>query len=356
MAVLDLARELVKIPSHDDETAAGDFIEDWLRSETDGTVTRDEHGNVIARRGSGRSLAVVGHHDVVPPSDNQLQSPDQYQVDVRDDRLYGRGAADMKGAVAAAMIAFRDAAPADELIFASFVGEELGGTGARGAIEAGFSPDVAIVGEGTTGYSAPGVTDIAPAHRGRRGSVLTATGSVAHASEPDEGINAIYRATDAIDVVRELTPGQAEVLNQEISGSLVVTKIEGGEAWNQIPGTCQVTIDERTVPGARANLERVESIEGVEWTIEQDLPPMRCENESFRQAVLTAATAHQRGEPELVIKPHATDAGWLSKAGVDCIVCGPAEIGEAHTANESVSIEVLDRCEQIYRLVAETWP
>ena len=67
-----LTSGLVEIPSHEDETAAGDRIEEWLRTETDGTVERDRHGNVIARRGSGDpSLALVGHHDVVPPDQTQ---------------------------------------------------------------------------------------------------------------------------------------------------------------------------------------------------------------------------------------------------------------------------------------------
>ena len=72
MTVADLARELVAIPSHDDPTAAGDAIEDWLRRATDAAVTRDEVGNVLARRGFGPSLALVGHHDVVPPDASQL--------------------------------------------------------------------------------------------------------------------------------------------------------------------------------------------------------------------------------------------------------------------------------------------
>ncbi|MFC6728557.1 M20/M25/M40 family metallo-hydrolase, partial [Natronoarchaeum mannanilyticum] len=60
--------------------------------------------------------------------------------------------------------------------------------------------------------------------------------------------------------------------------------------------------------------------------------------------------------PALVTKPHATDAGWLAQAGTTCVVCGPAEPGEAHTADESVSLDVLERCYELYRGVAELWP
>ncbi|WP_251342385.1 M20 family metallopeptidase [Haloplanus halophilus] len=360
--VPDLTRRLVSIPSHEDESAAGDAIESWLREETDATVERDGSGNVIARRGSGpRSLALVGHHDVVAPADEQT-SDGEYAIEERDGRLYGRGTADMKGSLAAAMVAFRDADlgspdapadPVDELVFASFVGEEEGGVGARAAIDDGFRPDYAVVGEGSTGYSAPGVTDVAVAHKGRRGSTIHASGESAHASEPEAGENAVYRACDAVDVVRDLDVPETTVLGQELRGSVAVTEIEGGSAWNVIPEACEATVDERTVPGERVALERVESVAGVEWRVDQDLPPMACDDAAFAETVLAAATDAQDGTPERVAKPHATDAGWLAAAGTTCVVCGAAEPGEAHTATESADVEVLDRCERLYRRVAE---
>ncbi len=355
MGTRELTRELVSIPSHTDETAAGDFIERWLRDQTDARVERDDNGNVIARRNedAATSVALVGHHDVVPPDETQLDG-EEYVLEERDGRLYGRGSADMKGAVAAAMTAFRDASGLDcELVFVSFVGEEQGGIGARAAIEDGFAPDYAIVGEGTTGYSAAGVTDVAVAHKGRRGSTIRAEGTAAHASEVDRGENAIYRASDAIAIVRDLEFPATTVLGHEMEGSVAVTEIEGGHAWNVIPETCEVTVDERTVPGERAPLSRVESIEGVSWEVDQDLPPMACDDAEFADGVLTAATQSQDGSPEQVVKPHATDAGWLADAGTTCLICGAAEPGEAHTAEESVSYDVVERCATIYQEAAE---
>ncbi|KAA9399908.1 M20 family peptidase [Haloarcula sp. CBA1130] len=352
-----LARDLVSIPSHDDEATAGEFIEQWLESNADARVARDDHGNVIARKGRGDdSLAFVGHHDVVPPDGSQVNADGEYVVEEREGRLYGRGTADMKGCVAAAMLAFRDADPAGELVFASFVGEEQGGVGCQAAIEDGFAPDYAVVGEGSTGYSAAGVTDVAVAHKGRRGSTIVAEGAAAHASEPGAGANAIYRATDAVDVVRDLDFPETTVLGHEMSGSVAVTEIDGGSAWNVIPERCEVTVDERTVPGERAPLDRAEAIDGVSWRVDQDLPPMACGDADFAAAVLDAATAAQDSAPEHVVKPHATDAGWLAQAGTDCVVVGAAEPGEAHTADESVSLAVLERCREVYERVAEAWP
>ncbi|MEF8812741.1 MAG: M20/M25/M40 family metallo-hydrolase [Halovenus sp.] len=356
--VAALTHDLVAIPSHEDESAAGDHVESWLRAETDATVERDTHGNVIARRGGGETqLALVGHHDVVPPDASQRAEGGGYVVTERDGRLYGRGVADMKGAVAAAMCAFRDADlppdPGYELVFVSFVGEEVGGEGARGAIDDGFVPDYAVVGEGSTGYSAPEVTDVAIAHKGRRGSTIFAEGAAAHASEPDAGENAIYRAADAVDAVRELEFPATTVLGHDVAGSVAVTEIEGGSAWNVIPEGCTVTVDERTVPDERANLERVADLPGVTWRVDQDLPPMACDDPAFADFLLDIASGTQDGQPEQFVKPHATDAGWLAGAGTTCLVCGASEPGEAHTADESVSIAVLERCVNIYRETAE---
>jgi len=379
--LVDLTERLVAIPSHEDATAAGDAVESWLRAETDARVERDAVGNVLAYReppgGSGRvggdeTLALVGHHDVVPPAEQQTVgegTDGEYVVEHRDGRLRGRGTADMKGSLAACLLAFRDATPpADRrLAFASFVGEEEGGTGARHAISEGFTPDRAVVAEGSTGYSAPGVTDVAVAHKGRRASTLVARGTAAHASEPEAGENAIYRASDAIDVVRDLDAPSATVFGESVTGSLAVTIVEGGETWNVIPERCAVTIDERTVPGDRADLGRVEeAVTGVEWSVDQDLPPMACEEAEFADAALSVAReVHDAGgresadhdpgapEPEHVSKPHATDAGWLAEAGAACLVCGAAEPGEAHTDTESVGIDVLERCRRIYRGICE---
>jgi len=361
MDVVALTEALVAIPSHEDESAAGAFVADWLREHTDAAVHTDAHGNVVAHKGSGeQSLALVGHHDVVPPDDSQVDAEGEYVVDRRESsRLYGRGTADMKGSLAAAMLAFADAAPTDrELVLASFAGEEQGGVGCQAAIEDGFAVDAAVVVEGSTGYSAPGVTDVAVAHKGRRGSTIVAEGEAAHASEVGAGENAIYRATEAVDVVRDLEFPATEVLGHKLRGSVAVTEIDGGSAWNVIPERCEATVDERTVPSGRADLEGVaDATPGVELVVDQDLPPMACGDAAFADAALDVARAIHDDlgldAPEHVTKPHATDAGWLAQAGTDCLVCGASEPGEAHTDTESASLDVLDRCYRIYAGIAE---
>ena len=82
---------------------------------------------------------------------------------------------------------------------------------------------------------------------------------------------------------------------------------------------------------------------------------MACEDAAFAECVLSAAADAQGGTPEQVVKPHATDAGWLSQTGTECVVVGAAEPGEAHTGTESVSLAVLSRCYETYRGVTASW-
>ena len=354
--VEDLTRRLVEIPSHEDETEAGDFIEDWLCDETDAEVSveRDEAGNVLAWYGEPRT-ALVGHHDTVPPADSQTKDSIP-TVEKRDGRLYGRGTADMKGALAAAMVGFRDAST-DGAAFASFVGEESGGIGAKYATSHGFVPDRAVVTEGSAGYSSSGAFDVAVAHRGRRELRVVARGEAKHAGEADDESNAVYTAVDSINRIRryesptvEVNAGDEDTVF-EVEGSLTVTGIEGrGEATNVVPSRCGFVVDERTVPNAPPyDLDELEA----EASVVDEMPPMECDDPEFARTVREAARSTGTGTSEFVVKPHATDAGWLAQAGSSCVVCGPAERGEAHTDDESVPVDALVRAERVYRRVLE---
>jgi acetylornithine deacetylase len=89
----------------------------------------------------------------------------------------------------------------------------------------------------------------------------------------------------------------------------------------------------------------------IESEVVDEMPPMECDNIGFARAVRDAA--REDTASELVVKPHATDAGWLAEAGSSCVICGPAEQGEAHTDSESVSVEALERAEGTYRRLLE---
>ncbi len=354
--VVELARELVAIPSHEDPSAVGAFIERWLRAETAAEVTRDEVGNVFARLGDDPDrLALVGHHDVVPPDEDQVDSEGVPTTAVRDGRLYGRGSADMKGAVAAMLLAVRDVPSGSDLVVASFVGEETGGVGARHAVESGFRPDRAVIGEGSAGYATPGALDVVVAHRGRRGSTLEVGGEAGHASRPDVGVNAIYRAIDVIGALRDRPAPTATLAGEQLQGSLAVTGIEAGMADNVIPDRCTVTLDERTVPGHRLDIDGVIADRPwVDWEVTQDWPPMACSDDSFATAVRASVSGVQDRSVATVTKPHATDASWLAEAGTATVVVGPAERDEAHTADESVDVDLLETARDAYIEIARS--
>ncbi len=339
--VESLTRRLVEIPSHEDEEECGDEIESWLRRETDAEVDRDDVGNVFARRGEPR-FALVGHHDTVPPAEQQVDEDGRLVCERRDGRLLGRGTADMKAAVAAAMLAFRDSS-GDDVAFASFVGEEVGGVGARYAVEEGFAPERAVVLEGSAGYSSGGSVDIAVAHRGRRELELTTHGRASHAAEGSDDDNAVYLAADEVDRVRGFEPPTYTARGGRLEGGATVTMIEGGETSNVVPDRCSLVVDERTVPGGKPYTAGPQ----VDREVVDEMPAMECRDPTLVEAAVDAAGSD--GAAERVVKPHATDAGHLDRAGVECVVVGPAEKGEAHSDEESVSLDVVERCRGVYR-------
>lgn len=336
----DLVRDLVETPSYDDEADCGDLVESWLKRETDAEVEQDDAGNVFARRGDP-VFAIVGHHDTVPPADGQLDASGTPTFEVRDGRWYGRGTADMKAALAAAMTAFRDST-ADDVAFASFVGEERGGEGARHAVENGFQPRRAVVVEGSASYSEGGSVDVAVGHRGRRELHLLARGRATHAAVASDDDNAVYHAFDEVERIRSQSPGEYETAAGTLEGSVTVTGVEAQGRSNVVPDRCTLTVDERTVPGGAVYEPFYVSLEEVD-----EMPAMECDDAVLVEAALEAC--ERDGAAEKVVKPHATDAGHLDSAGVDCVVVGPAEKGEAHSDGESVSIEAVERCRGIYR-------
>lgn len=348
---VELAKQLLQIPSHDDETAVGEFIFDWCSTVPGAEVQQDNIGNIIAKKGSGETtIALVGHHDVVPPGPDQITTDNEYVLEEDSERIHCRGSADMKGSLAAAMCAFKDCDPDATVIFTSFVGEEVGGVGAQHAIENGFKPDYAIIGEGSTSYSKPGITDVVIAHRGRREHTFTATGTAMHASESQDDKNAIYNALPVLNGLKEAPSYSDSFYGQLIEGSLVATKISDADnPSNTLPHTCTITADERTIPDGTITEADLTDVPYDEWESSVEFPPMVCDEDYFGELVREAATTVQDEQSSLVSKPHATDAGWLAKNGTICVVCGAAEPGEAHTNSESVRKHVLERCKRIYQ-------
>ncbi|WGI17717.1 M20/M25/M40 family metallo-hydrolase [Methanonatronarchaeum sp. AMET-Sl] len=335
--IIEDTRKLVEIPSWRDEAEAGEFVCDLVGGEI------DEVGNVFARKGSGSpEIAFISHLDTVPPSG-------EHEVRVEGDRIYGRGAADMKGTLVSMAKAFEDAEPQGTLVFASFVGEETNAKGVKHAVKNGFQPDYAVIGEGTVGYTEEGKIDVCVAHRGRREYRVITKGRPSHASQPHLGENAIYSMMDVLKEIKELDDVKEEIFGEMVKSSSCVTQIESMGASNVVPDRCQITVDVRTTPKNMFKIEVGDKVEVV-----SDVPPMITEDEKLIQGLEKSIEFNTGYQPKRIIKPQTTDSGFLKEAGVETIVLGGAESKEPHSNNESVSIDILEDLYTIYKHFANT--
>jgi acetylornithine deacetylase/succinyl-diaminopimelate desuccinylase len=228
-------REAVETPSHEDAGAMRDLLVETLAD--GGREPRvDGAGNVLATRGSGDEHLVLNTHiDTVPPHVPYRGAEDA-------DVVWGRGACDAKGPLAALLAAFFRADVGDgRLTLAVTPDEETRQTGA-GHLTETLSADGYIVGEPTD-------LDVCTAARGQFEGTVTVHGESAHAANPESGANAIRAVAPILQAMESYdeTQGPPE---HEILGlpTLTPSMIEGGEAPNQVPAECTITFDRRSVP------------------------------------------------------------------------------------------------------------
>ncbi|HEY8176397.1 MAG TPA: ArgE/DapE family deacylase [Gemmatimonadaceae bacterium] len=320
--------------------------------------------NVVATlrgRGGGRSLMFNGHIDVVgvegmnhPPFDALEKSS----------RIYGRGACDMKGGVAAMCAAaaqLRGALKGD-LVVTAVVDEEWQSLGTRALLASGIRADSAVVTEPTR-------LAIMPAHRGFAWVEVTVHGRAAHGSRWDIGIDAIRHAglllaeLDRVDT--EDLPRHTHVLLGR--PSLHASFIEGGIGLSTYPDRCTVRIERRTIPG--------EGVEDVRREIDDACGRVRARRAEFRADVdvlftqppsdveLDAPIVRALGE---VLRAHGmsttvagmsawTDAALLNAAGIPAICFGPGDMGLAHAAEEYIEVREIQRATEVLVSLARSW-
>jgi len=367
--VLQLARDLIAAPSENpggSEDAAADVVSAFLRelgAEPE-TVTSDTgRPSVVATiGGDGRaSLAWNGHLDTVPAGSLDTWSVDPFAGEVVDGRLVGRGACDMKGAIAAALCAAAAIRRAGieldgSLTFHLVADEELAGVhGTRVLRDHGLlTQAVAVVGEPTD-------FQLALAERGGAWITATAYGAAAHGSQPDRGVNAITSMARFLLRLPEVLPDTEHPLCGRATVNAAL--IEGGSAPNVVPDRCAVDIDRRILPGETdpekvlapfhglaADLQREHPEVDVrseirEWTDAAEAPAASAIAEAVRRA-----SAAERGAP-------AADAGftgitdaryYINDAGIPTVIIGPGSLGVAHTADEWVAVEDLVTAARLY--------
>jgi acetylornithine deacetylase len=336
------------VPGGKGERELAMFVADWCADRgLDVEVIGVERPSVIATRrgsGGGRSLLLNGHLDTVGVVG--MEAPHEPRIE--DGRLYGRGAYDMKGAVAAILLAAAEASGLrGDVIVTAVADEELASIGTEAVLER-VRADAAIVVE-------PTELRLAVAHRGFVGFELETTGVAAHGSRPDLGIDAIVKMGPVLVALEELGERlQAGPRHALVGpGSLHASLIEGGQELSSYPARCVLTGERRTVPG-----ETVEQVErelgeisgGAVLRLGVSREPFETPAEHpFVELVGRAA-----GTREHVGVPFWTDAALIAGAGTPTVLYGPVGEG-AHAAVEWVDLDSLERVRDVVLRTAVEW-
>lgn len=350
-AAAELLRELVRIPSVNPDgdpgtpqTGEGEcarFLADRLArcgAETELREVLPGRPNIVARFPSDRPgkprLLFAPHTDTVSVAGMTIPP---FEGAAKDGKIWGRGASDTKGPMAAmisALEACREILPrlSHEIWFAGLMGEEAGQFGSK-ALSAQERFDFVIVGEPTglrTVYT----------HKGSAWITLRTHGKAVHASDPARGENAIVKMARAVLAIEnDVAPYLARLRDQTLgSPTISVGKISGGSKVNIVPDRCEALVDTRTIPGQELGAI-LDKIRGHVPDIEMDLvssEPLFTDPANALVRALGACGAEPAGAPWFC------DAAVFAAAGMPAVALGPGSIAQAHTEDEWISIADLE--------------
>jgi acetylornithine deacetylase len=364
--LIDLLRKLVSIdsvnpglvPGAGGEGEIARFVASWL--EAQGLDVRLEEAvsgrpNVVAvARGSGggRSLMLNAHMDTVGAG----RMKDPFRPSLRGNRLFGRGALDTKGALAAFMMAAARAASSGlrgDVILAAVIDEEYASAGTE-ALAGRWRADAAIVGE-------PTGLEIVVAHKGFAWLEIETEGTAAHGSRPDLGVDAIAKMGKVLVAIDRLSERLSRSKPHPLlgTGSIHASIIRGGQELSSYPASCQLSVERRTIPGEAAGdteaelqamLDEIER-EDPEFYASVRLSLARDPLEMPNKAPIVEAMARQvreiaGREPVLSGMGGWMDSAILAGAGIPCVVFGPAGEG-LHADVEWVDITSVRQCNEI---------
>jgi acetylornithine deacetylase len=351
------------------------YVKDYLDSHgVASTLTPSEDGkkaSMFAWMGpDGKGgIGLSGHSDCVP-IEGQTWSSDPFKLELRDGKLYGRGACDMKGFLACVLASvplFLSRPLKEPVHIIVSYDEEVGCTGVRPLIARLGSdlprPRGIIVGEPTT-------MAVVEAHKGVDTYRTVVTGREVHSSLPQLGVNAI---SFAAELVKEIDRIGTSLATSQINdrfhppfSTVQVGTIEGGTAANIVPKTCELHWQVRSLPKADPGFAS-ELLKA--YADEKLLPRMR------RVALAASIETHYQGSvPAFLAKPsseavalaraltganatstvsYGTEAGLFEQAGYPTVICGPGDIAQAHAADEFVTLAQLDACMTFLAKLAE---
>ena len=371
LGTVDILERLVAFPtvSRDPNLPLIDWIRNYLADHgVDSQLVGDDTGrkaNLFASIGPQREggLVLSGHSDVVPV-DGQQWTSDPFELAARESRLYGRGACDMKGFIAAALArvpALTSAKLSRPVHLMFSYDEEIGCLGAPRMIAAASErigkPAAVIIGEPTS-------MRVATEHKGICTTLTRVSGIEAHSSLVHLGVSAVMLAAELIEHLNGIGRALASAPRSPRAArftpphtTVTVNTIRGGTAINILAAACEFGWDVRALPGEDAGITR-ESLaqfaakrlasleaEGKHCSIESkqlsDVPPLEA-RDATAEALAHAAssTAH-----ESTTVPFATEGGQFQRAGWSTVVCGPGSIEQAHKPDEFIERAQLEACD-----------
>jgi len=346
------------------ESEIATFVADWLASrgltvelqETD----RSGRPNVIATvpgSGGGRALMLNGHLDTV----GLEVMPDGLVPRVVGDRLYGRGASDMKGGLAALMLAAGDVATMGlrgDVILTAVADEEFASIGTTAVVK-DHRADAAIVAEPTS-------LAVGLAHKGFVWLEVDTEGTAAHGSLPDVGVDAIAKMGPILVGLEGLGRRLAESEGHPLlgTGSIHASLIEGGHEVSTYPAHCRLTVERRTVP-PEIEPDVLAEIERLIADARRGDPALRASvrttfsrrwldgrpDQPIAQALMRSYEEDTGRRPDVAGLGYWTDAAILAAAGIPAIVFGPHGVGH-HGATEWVDLPSVEVCRQVVAKVA----
>src|SRR5258705_2827672 len=365
--ITKLLAELVAIPSvnpaflppgdsHAGEGRVAGFLEDRAKAvglECAYTPVLPSRSNLVMRlvpqRKARRRILLAPHLDTV----GGLEIPGTLFTPVlKEGRLFGRGACDTKGSVAAMFSALctvaRDQPPTEtEIVFAGLVDEESGQAGSRKLAADGFKADLAVVGEPTR-------LKVVTAHKGVLWLMLTTTGKAAHGSRPELGRNAVHTMARIVEVLETDYAAQLRKRKHPLLGrpTVNVGAIHGGTQPNIVPSRCVISIDRRTLPGERdaavcREIKTLLNSRGLSAKFEslQGGPCMALETRTDLPLVAQfLSIARQRRAAGV---DFFSDAAILADNAIPSVLFGPGDIAQAHTPDEWLSIASLEKAERL---------
>jgi acetylornithine deacetylase len=314
-------------------------------------VGSDARPSVVAEArapGARETLLVASHLDTVPVDGMEI---DPFDPRLEDERLFGRGACDTKGGMAALVDALERVLARGRLrrnvIVVGEADEELASTGVRDVLShlGTRRPDWALVTE-------PTALRLVTAHKGIALVRLAAHGRAGHSSNPSAARNAIVALARATLALEELAAELAARKHARLGPpTLSVGVVAGGVAPNVVPAEAWLVMDRRVLPGEsvaqlRAEIEAALSERGVErvsvesCTLEKGPLATPDDHPAVRACAAALAAAGLPAEPAAMA--FATDAGIFAERGIPCVVVGPGSVEQAHTAREFVEIRQVE--------------